>query len=286
MAIAPERGKRIFRKTEKELLRLASEQRAESVHSFRTTTRRLQTLLQELVPGHGRNQKKLLKALNRIRKSAGEVRDIDVQLEALRKLKSTQEPRRKTQLTQKLLELRAQREKKLRKLLTDEDIREVRKRLRRASGTVDYSASQDALAVGKKMLGSVVLPAGPASEELLHRYRIVVKRARYAAEFAPSSPEVTQFLAQLKQLQDALGHWHDWLTLTHTAVERLGDVNQSPLVAALTNVTRGKFRNAVAAVSFARSGQTSLPREPAILERSRKLDAKKPARMGGSGAAA
>jgi CHAD domain-containing protein len=290
MAITAERGKLIFRKTEKELHRLASGQRAEAVHGFRTTTRRLQTLLQELIPSRGNNQKKLLKMLNRIRKSAGEVRDIDVQLEALRNLKTTQEPRRKTQLTQKLLELRAQHERKLRKMLTNDDIREVSKRLKRASGTVKYGDTRDPLEVGRQMLASVAIPAGGANEELLHRYRIVVKRARYAAEFAPSSPEATQFLAQLKHLQDALGHWHDWLTLTHTAVERLGDVNQSSLVAALTNVTRGKFRNAVAAVSSAQSSRSALPRSPltkkaATLE-PRKVDAKKPSRLSGRGAAA
>ena len=46
-----------------------------------------------------------------------------------------------------------------------------------------------------------------------------------------------------------VGNWHDWLTLTQTAAKRLGDVNQSSLVAALHNVTGGKFRHAVAALS-------------------------------------
>ena len=105
---------------------------AEQVHGFRTTTRRLQTLLEELIPERGRNQKKLLKLLGQIRKRAGKVRDLDVQLAALRSLKIPQEPRRKTQLMHGLIELRAKHEKKLRKLLTKEAIREIRKRLKRA----------------------------------------------------------------------------------------------------------------------------------------------------------
>ena len=76
-----------------------------------------------------------------------------------------------------------------------------------------------------------------------------MKRARYAAEFAPKSAEAAQFITQLKRLQDAVGNWHDWLTLTQAAAKRLGDVNQSSLVAALHNVTAGKFRHAVAALS-------------------------------------
>ena len=253
MAISAERGKSIFRKTEKELLRLSSGHRADAVHGFRTTTRRMQTLLEQLVADNDRKHKKLLKMLNRIRKSAGKVRDIDAQLEALRSLKVHQEPRRKTQLMQSLIELRTQHERKLRKLLKKQDIRDIRKRLRRAGDSVRLDSSKDPLSVARQMLRTVPVPKGPADEETLHRYRLVVKSARYAAEFAPKSPETNKFLAELKRMQDALGNWHDWLTLTHTAVERLGDVNQSSLVAVIHNVTRGKFRHAVSAVMAAKT---------------------------------
>ncbi len=264
MAITADGGKSIFRKTEKELLRLASERRAEAVHGFRTTTLRLQTLLSELVTDGNGKHKKLLKMLNRIRKSAGKLRDIDVQLEALRSLKVPQEPRRKTQLVQSLIDLRARHEKRLRKLLKKEDVREIRKRLKRAAGSVRFDLGRDALAVAREMLRSVPTPKGPGDEKALHRYRVVVKRARYAAEFAPKSAESTKFLTELKRLQDALGNWHDWLTLTHTAVEQLGNVNESSLVAVLYNVTGGKFRHAVAAVAATKSGgSTQIVPQPA-----------------------
>jgi CHAD domain-containing protein len=99
------------------------------------------------------------------------------------------------------------------------------------------------------MLKEIIRPAGPVSEDVLHQYRTVVKRARYAAEFAPKSAETAQFISQVKRLQDAIGNWHDWLTLTQSATSRLGGVNQSSLVAALHNVTGSKFRHAVAALS-------------------------------------
>jgi CHAD domain-containing protein len=258
MAISAERGKSIFRKTEKELLRLSSGHRAEAVHGFRTAARRLQTLLEQLVADNNRKHKKLLKILDRIRKPAGKVRDIDVQLEALRILKVPQEPRRKTQLVQTLIELRARHEKKLYKLLKTQDVRDVRKRLRRAEESVSFDSSVDPLSVARKMLNSVPTPQGPIDEETLHRYRLVVKRARYAVEFAPKSAESTKFLAELKRLQDALGSWHDWLTLTQTAAERLGDISESSLVAVLHNVTRGKFRHAVSAVTAAK-GESHAP---------------------------
>ncbi len=124
------------------------------------------------------------------------------------------------------------------------------------------------------MLAQVVRPAGPITEDLLHQYRIAVKRARYAAEFAPKSAEAAQFVAQLKKLQDALGNWHDWLTLTQTAAKRLGDVNQSSLVAALHNVTGGKFRQAVAALSSFRMIQTASQPVAVLAEQSRKPGSK------------
>jgi CHAD domain-containing protein len=198
MAISAERGKSIFRKTEKELLRLSSGHRAEAVHGFRTAARRLQTLLEQLVADNNRKHKKLLKILDRIRKSAGKVRDIDVQLEALRILKVPQEPRRKTQLAQTLIELRARHERKLRKLLKKQDIRDIRKRLRRAEESASFDSSLDPLSVARQMLKTIPIPRGPIDEETLHRYRLVVKRARYAAEFAPKSAESTKFMAELK----------------------------------------------------------------------------------------
>jgi CHAD domain-containing protein len=270
MAISPERGKSIFRKTEKELVRLSSGRRAEAVHGFRTAARRLQTLLEQLVADHNRKHKKLLKILNRIRKSAGKVRDIDAQLEALRSLKVPQEPRRKTQLVQALIELRARHERKLHKLMKKQDIRGLRKRLRRAEESMTFDSNLDPLTVSRQMLKSISIPPGPILEEALHRYRLVVKRARYAAEFAPKSVESNKFLAELKRLQDSLGSWHDWLTLTQTAAERLGDVNESSLVAVLHNVTRGKFRHAVSAVTAAKSESHATPPIGAELQDVRK----------------
>ena len=67
------------------------------------------------LPERDRNQKKLVKLLTRLRKRAAKIRDLDAQLGALRSLKVSQEPRRKTQLMQALIELRAEHEKKLRK---------------------------------------------------------------------------------------------------------------------------------------------------------------------------
>ncbi len=248
MSIAPERCRLVFQKLERDLDRLSAQPEAKKVHRFRTGVRRLQTLLEELCPARDRNQKRLLKLLTRIRKKAGKVRDLDVQLAALRSLKFPQEPRRKTELMHQLIELRGQREKKLSKALTREAVREIHKRLKRARK--DFNpVNRDPLSVARQILEPIAKADGLPTEELVYQYRILGKRARYAAEFASKSPESTQFIAQIERVQDALGDWHDWLTLTQSAAKRLGDVRESSLVAALHNVTGAKFRNAVTSLS-------------------------------------
>jgi len=248
MSIAPERCRLVFQKLERDLDRLSAQPEAKKVHRFRTGVRRLQTLLEELCPARDRNQKRLLKLLTRIRKKARKVRDLDVQLAALRSLKFPQEPRSKTQLMHQLIELRGQREKKLSKALTREAVREIHKRLKRARK--DFNpVNRDPLSVARQILEPIAKADGLPTEELVHQYRILGKRARYAAEFASKSPESAQFIAQIERVQDALGDWHDWLTLTQSAAKRLGDVRESSLVAALHNVTGAKFRNAVTSLS-------------------------------------
>jgi CHAD domain-containing protein len=257
MSIAPKRSRVVFQKLEQDLVKLSSKPRAENVHRFRTGTRRLQILLGELSPGLDRSQKKLLKMLGRIRKRAGKVRDLDVQLTALRSLKIPREPRRKTQMVNHLIELRGQQEKKLRKAVDDDTVRDIRKRLKRASKNFNPEKSRDPLAVARGMLDGIHRADAPVTEALLHQYRILSKRARYAAEFAAESPEAVEFIAAIKRIQDALGDWHDWLTLTQTASEHLGEVRESSLVAELHNVTGAKFRHGVTVLSQMRGARGS-----------------------------
>jgi CHAD domain-containing protein len=283
MAIAGERVRAVFKKVARDLSNLASEQRAENVHSFRTSTRRLQTLLEELVAERDRNQKKLLKLLDGIRRRAGKVRNVDVQLAALRSVKIAQEPRRKTQLTQTLLELRTKHEKKLRKALTKDSVREIEKRVQRAAddarSKVKLEAARDPLLVARAILARAVHSKDGSKaaldEKSLHERRILIKRARYTAEFAPKSAEAAQLISQLQRLQDAIGNWHDWQSLTDTAEERLGDMRQSSLVVALHNTTGGKLRSAMAALTASTAAPPTPPKtSPAIPPRPRKATTK------------
>ena len=252
-----------FQRLGRMLSKLAAKPEPASVHRFRTNSRRLEALLEELSETLTRNDKKLLKSLARLRKKAGHVRDLDVQIGALENLKIPQEPARKSQLMRMLAEERTKREKKLAKALDPETLRELRRRLRRSEAESHIPENTDPAMIATRLFtGSV--PAGvPLSENTLHQYRMSGKRARYVAEMAGDNPAAQAIVAQLKHLQDAVGEWHDWLQLSQRAEKLFAEVPNSALVAALRNVRRAKFRIAVDILSQTRTAfaaKTSLHR--------------------------
>ena len=264
MPVDVKRGRAVFEKLERDLSKLSPKLQSDNVHGFRTGTRRLQVLF-DLSSGPKHDHKKLLKQLGRIRKRAGKLRDLDVQLAALRAFKSSRQPRRKTELVNHLIELRMRQEKKLHKLTDGKTVREIKKRLRQAEKDFAPKDSRDPLVAAREMLGKIDGSNSAITEETLHQYRILAKRSRYAAEFAPQSPAREQFIARVKKVQDALGDWHDWLTLTATAQAKLGDLRESPLVAELQNVSGAKFRRAVASLSQMQPKNLAAHKSPAAV---------------------
>jgi CHAD domain-containing protein len=245
MPLSQENTRPIFRKLIRQASKLASKPSPENIHRFRTSTRRVEVLLTDLALEQGRNDKKLLKLLDRLRKKAGRVRDLDVEITALHSLKIPQEPVRKSQLTRTLVEERGKREKKLIKALDKKTLSETRRRLKRSAGSLEISKNVNPLVVALKKVNELEVDQGAVSEETLHRFRIAGKRARYIAEMAGNNTEAEQLVEQLKHMQDALGDWHDWAQLAQKAEKLFGGVQDSALVSALRNVARAKFRQAV-----------------------------------------
>lgn len=258
-----ERSRQTLRRLNRQLEKLARKATAENVHGFRTSSRRVEAILEELGDS-SRNQKKLLKLLSRLRKRAGQVRDLDAQIVALRSLKIPQEPVRRSQLIRQLIEERARREKKLTGAFDSKTVAEVRKRLKRSSNKLEDSAKTDILASARRRMSQLAADRGPITEKTLHEFRIVGKRARYLAELAGKDPAAQQFISQLKRLQDVLGDWHDWLQLSARAEELFDGAPGSALLAALQNVTRAKFRQAVHALIETRAALGT--KKPSIVE--------------------
>lgn len=253
MSVYQEQIHSLFLKASRQVVKTASKPLPRNVHRLRTAIRRVEAVLLEVAPGSDRNQRKLLKLLARLRRRAGRIRDIDVQITALRALKVSDEPGRKSRILAALADLRAIREKKFLKALDSAAVREVHKRVTRVDLELLAKNAPDPLMLAWRIFDRLTRDNQTLNEASLHQYRINGKRARYVAELAGDAPEAQRFVSRLKQMQDVLGEWHDWLTLSQT-VARLTDSGQSsPLLSALNNITRAKFREALEAVSATRS---------------------------------
>jgi CHAD domain-containing protein len=253
MPIDPKRSRLTFQKLGRELTRLVKKPAPESVHKFRTNSRRVEALLSEVVVESRRNDEKLLRLLARLRKKAGRVRDLDVQIASLRSLKIPGGNGHKAQFMDALVEERAQREKKLARAFDRETAAEIRRRLKRACTRMSIPADTEPLALTLAKLAQLGRDFVPLTEKTLHQYRIIGKRARYIAELSNNQPDAHQVVEKLKHMQDVIGDWHDWLKLTQKAEDLIGGIRDSALVALLRNVTQAKFRQSLDAVAEIRS---------------------------------
>jgi len=251
MPVDQQCSRRTFQKLDRQLAKLGEKAAPENVHRFRTSGRRVEALLDAAILQPRRNERKLLKMLARLRKKAGRVRDLDVQISALRNFKIPAGADRKSQLIRVLSEERVKAEKKLQAAFDRGTLRRLRKRLKHASA--DIPKTNDPLQVAMGLLAELGQTGMPVTEKILHQYRIAGKRARYLSELAGSNPEAERVVGVLKQMQDVIGDWHDWLKLTQRAEKMFGTAPESSLVSALRNVTQAKFRQAVKALEQARS---------------------------------
>ncbi|MBV9182230.1 MAG: CHAD domain-containing protein [Acidobacteria bacterium] len=227
--------------------RLSTNSNPQNIHRVRIESRRLEALVANLA-SESRNQKKLLKLLSKLRKTAGRVRDLDVQIAFLEQWKFPDRQNHRSRLLETLTAEKAQRSKKLAKHFHKEKLREVRKRLGRVEPELELE-HLDPLRVAVR--GLTRLGPMPLNDETLHAYRIAFKRARYLAELALDSPLAHTFIADLKRAQEEIGQWHDMLKLTERAEELFGAVHDSALVSMLGNITRARFKSAGTALLVA-----------------------------------
>jgi CHAD domain-containing protein len=247
----------------------------EAVHRMRTGSRRLQALLEATLreagsAGHAleRPARTWLRELKQVRRSAGAVRDLDVQRKLLENWVGEQMPKQETPPDS---EASPRAEIKQAEML-DAWLKGERKRLahgmqkqmkKRQQGLLD-GQSTFFTAITRVPLGGprAVRPAGTVAledfvraadampllhGENLHEFRKATKKARYVAETGAEGD--SSVAKALKQIQDAIGEWHDWLCLGEEAQAALGQ--DAP---ELTNAFRGEIeRHFAAAVKTTQS---------------------------------
>ena len=246
------RTKSLFSKLEKLTRQISSQATPEAVRRLRTTVRRIETLISTYASGDQRSLAKLTKQVSALRRRAGKVRDLDVQLAALQGVRTEAGKREKVILTRYLASVRGKRERKLLGSLQDEIDRGLRKRIERGADLLANPSrtgpAKDFAVEALRKFQELVQYHPPLTEENLHEFRLECKRIRYLAEMGAVTPATARIVTALKRVQDAMGDWHDWFTLTETAKEVLANP-ASPFLSALRAYRRSSFNEAVRVIS-------------------------------------
>ena len=192
------------------------------VHRLRTTVRRLEVNL-------GAPPPRIAKSLKKLRKKAGKVRDIDVHLDLLkaplvsaRGRRSSDSPEKKYQdkLQSSLEKSRDRESSALRGLvknstpLLEERLPILIEQRSEPNITLQEARQRSSRARRRFVQWTRKIPDDP---QRLHQLRINAKKLRYEMEPLQNCQEAAELAEKFKQVQDAIGQWHDWATLAELA---------------------------------------------------------------------
>jgi CHAD domain-containing protein len=207
----------------------------EAVHDARVASRRLKAAVDLLEPLSSRQYLKPLVKIHRlIRKRLGPLRDLDVMLEHLSKIKAARFEQPVNWLVDRF---RAEREKVLDRAAGDLPPAYVAGRLGSWWGLreeiADGNEAVSSLLAESvhRQLDSVAELAGHLVERTEHHephhLRIACKELRYTLEMSEQNGAAlpTGMLANFKRLQTALGNWHDYVVLTGRVLKESTDAD-------------------------------------------------------------
>ena len=218
----------------------------EDVHKLRTTVRRLEVQLGQCPP-------KIAKSLKSLRRKAGKVRDVDVHLGLLRSSLFTgpaAAPNAAAVCDKLRRALESERERHVESLLrVVEDAAPLLEA--RLPKVVQHAAKPEPGARAAHHFTNAArlkflqwTRSIPEEGAPLHRLRIDAKKLRYSLEPLSAFAESAEVAEHLKQVQDAIGTWHDWATLLELAGRELGSGASEPAYAAMEVRTTREFLKA------------------------------------------
>jgi CHAD domain-containing protein len=247
----------LFRSVSSAIDRLEAGVSPKKVHRLRTGIRRIQSSIAYTQPKLGRKQQDALDQLGKLRRRAGKVRDLDVQMALLKSLgNSSTSPDRRT-LQEFFAARRARQAHRL--LATVQKLRQGKHvdHLERLATAVEtswstISDSEGPLRRARTQIASIGLHTGSHAQlrpRELHQVRIALKLVRYLAELADESEEKQRLLEQLKAVQDALGEWHDWEELAGAVEKDFSHLVNRPIMGEIRALFAAKQTAARFAVS-------------------------------------
>jgi CHAD domain-containing protein len=260
MPLDPEQIQKSVRKLRKLVKKAFKRPSPNQVHDLRTLTRRFEATIEVLALDSRRNERRVLRALARLRKRAGKVRDMDVFTGHASTLHADKEQDCQVQVLEYLGSARYRQAKKL-FLLMRETGPAVRQRLKRSAARLEKlvpeggkSSSNGRSKVAAQAASEAAATALTLARDLenpsvlnksnLHPYRLRVKELRNVLELA-NDPGHHEFFDSLTEVKDAIGEWHDWEELIAIAEDLLDHGPGCKLLHELKQVSARKYEHAL-----------------------------------------
>jgi CHAD domain-containing protein len=196
-----------------------------------------------------------MKQLSKLRKQAGKVRDMDVFTAFLSDVPRDEDE--KECCVQLLEHLGARRTKQAARLyaINQKNAPELSKRLKRTAKKADKilalkrrssegsNATYTVAASALKLLSDLRQPTRLGKTNL-HPYRIKIKELRNLLQMA-ENPHRRDFIANLNEVKDAIGEWHDWEELIAIAKDVLDHQNNCLLTQQIRTTADAKYKSAI-----------------------------------------
>ncbi|MGC2695458.1 MAG: CHAD domain-containing protein [Candidatus Angelobacter sp.] len=236
--------------------KVSSEATPKSVHRLRTTVRRIESLVSYAHPDLGKKLERTLERLAELRRRAGKVRDIDVEVELLDQVGNGSTAKDRKVLSGILKKKRDRHAKRLVSALgkfADSKLFSRMERIAEKAAT-GPSDSNRPLAPLEEAGSQLVRMADDFSQRSLkpnrlHQARIQVKMIRYLAELADETPEQQRFIEGLKAAQGAIGAWHDWEELAKLAEKKFADRANCALLSEIRALFAARRSAAISALT-------------------------------------
>ncbi|HEY6307520.1 MAG TPA: CHAD domain-containing protein [Candidatus Angelobacter sp.] len=255
MSLLDKRVTKLLEGLSSAVARLADEASPKSVHRLRTTIRRIESLVAFAGPNLGRKQQRALESLAALRKRAGKIRDLDVQMGLLGAIANGSTAGDRRVLAEMLKRKRTKQAERVKsaigKLQDSKVLAHIERIGEKAAVAAPETASLPAEEARQQLshLAAEFTSHDPIKARFLHEVRIRMKMIRYLAELGDESADQRRFLQALKSAQDALGAWHDWEELAKTAEKQFDGRMNCPLLMEVRALFAAKYSAATAAVA-------------------------------------
>jgi CHAD domain-containing protein len=248
------RSKSLSRDLSKFVGKLSEGVSEKGVHRLRTTIRRLETLANHAEPEPGKKQQKALDELRALRKRAGKVRDLDIQIGLLGLIGNGSASADRRVLTEALKKRRAKQVDRLAAATKKLGGSKLFSRLARITENLDTEQAAPATPLDHVHQELSQLATEYSSRQILkparlHELRIKLKLLRYQSELAAETPEQKNLVEKLKSVQDCIGEWHDWEMLAESAENQFGDRLSCALLVEIQSLLTAKYSAACSAAT-------------------------------------